>query len=55
MDKYEEGVMFATHQTLISKNREKVTRFDELVEWCGGEDFDGLIMLDECHKAKTIE
>ncbi|KAL7542501.1 hypothetical protein ACHAXR_011829 [Thalassiosira sp. AJA248-18] len=55
LDKYDEGVMFATYQTLISKNREKVTRLDELVEWCGGEEFDGLIMLDECHKAKTIE
>ena len=39
-----EGVMFATYQTLIAKNREKTTRFDQLIEWCGGEDFDGLIM-----------
>ena len=39
-----EGVMFATYQTLISKNREQQTRLDQLIEWCGGEDFDGLIM-----------
>ena len=50
-----EGVMFATYSTLISKNRQKQTRLDQLIEWCGGEDFDGLVMLDECHKAKTIE
>lgn len=50
-----EGVMFATYSTLISKNRQKQTRLDQLIKWCGGEDFDGLVMLDECHKAKTIE
>eukprot|EP00985_Skeletonema_marinoi_P001893 scaffold767_cov144-Skeletonema_marinoi.AAC.11 len=50
-----EGVMFATYSTLISKNRQKQTRLDQIVDWCGGEDFDGLVMFDECHKAKTIE
>mmetsp|Transcript_18695 Transcript_18695/g.40471 ORF Transcript_18695/g.40471 Transcript_18695/m.40471 type:complete len:1753 (+) Transcript_18695:126-5384(+) len=55
LDDYEEGVLFATYSTLIGKNREKETRMDQLIEWCGGEEFDGLIMLDECHKAKTIE
>ncbi len=54
-ESHPEGVMFATYQTLVSKNRQKETRLDQLVKWCGGEDFDGLIMLDECHKAKTIE
>ena len=54
---YDEGVMFATYSTLIGKNRNG-TRLEQLVEWCGGdnpEEFDGLIMLDECHKAKTID
>jgi len=46
-----EGVMFATYQTLISKNKAKQTRLDQLIEWCGGDEFEGLIMLDECHKA----
>jgi hypothetical protein len=46
-----EGVMFATYQTLISKNKAKQTRLDQLIEWCGGDEFQGLIMLDECHKA----
>ena len=54
---YDEGVMFATYSTLIGKNRNG-TRLEQLIEWCGGdkpEEFDGLIMLDECHKAKTVD
>lgn len=52
---YEEGVMFATYSTLIGKKSSSgESRLNQLLEWCG-EDFDGLIMLDECHKAKTIE
>jgi len=41
--KYPEGVMFATYQTLIGKNKGEKTRLDQLIQWCG-EDFDGLIM-----------
>jgi hypothetical protein len=52
---YDEGVMFSTYSSLIGKKTSTgETRLDQLIEWCG-EDFDGLIMLDECHKAKTIE
>ena len=29
------------------------TRLDQLVEWCGP-DFDGLVVFDECHKAKNL-
>lgn len=54
LDKYDQGVMFATYSTLISKKKDtNQTRLGQLLEWCG-ENFDGLIMLDECHKAKTI-
>jgi len=56
-DPYAEGVMFSTYSTLVAKNQ-KDTRLEQLIEWCGGdkpEEFDGLIMFDECHKAKTIE
>ena len=45
--KYPEGVMFATYSTLIGKTKKKgqeMTRLDQLIQWCGGEDFDGLIM-----------
>ena len=46
-NQYEEGVMFATYNTLIGKSK-KGTRIEQLIEWCGGdnpEEFDGLIML----------
>ena len=53
-DNYQEGVMFSTYQTLIAKNRSKQTRLDQLVDWCGGDEFDGLIMLDEvCFKCMS--
>mmetsp|Transcript_21829 Transcript_21829/g.37279 ORF Transcript_21829/g.37279 Transcript_21829/m.37279 type:complete len:156 (+) Transcript_21829:722-1189(+) len=47
--KQDEGVMFSTYNTLIAKNR-----LDQLLQWCG-DSFDGLIMLDECHRCKSIE
>ena len=28
-------------------------RVDQIIEWLGGEAFDGLIMLDEAHRAKS--
>ena len=37
-------MFFTTYSTLIGKNKKKQTRLDQLVKWCGGEDFDGLIM-----------
>lgn len=27
---------------------------DQLLRWCGGKDFDGCILLDECHRAKNL-
>lgn len=29
-----------------------MSRLDQLLEWCG-DDFDGCIVFDECHKAKN--
>ncbi|KAL7539155.1 hypothetical protein ACHAXR_009075, partial [Thalassiosira sp. AJA248-18] len=55
-----DGVMFLSYHLLIqtARGRAGCNRFDQLVQWCCGdsnaEDFDGLLMLDECHKAKTI-
>ena len=47
---YEEGVMFCTYSALIGKKKSTgESRLEQLLDWCG-EDFDGLIMLDECHK-----
>lgn len=53
-----EGVIFSTYSALISGTNAKGagklnTRLNQLVDWCG-EDFDGVIVLDECHKAKHL-
>ena len=52
----DEGVMFTTYSTLIGQQKNsRRSRLEQLIEWCGGKEFDGLIMFDECHKAKTID
>ena len=28
------------------------SRLQQLIDWCGGEKFDGCLIFDECHKAK---
>ena len=48
-----EGVLFLTYSSLIAANDGGQSRIDQLLQWCG-EDFDGLIMFDECHKAKNL-
>eukprot|EP00526_Cylindrotheca_closterium_P003038 CAMPEP_0113641530 /NCGR_PEP_ID=MMETSP0017_2-20120614/21801_1 /TAXON_ID=2856 /ORGANISM="Cylindrotheca closterium" /LENGTH=1621 /DNA_ID=CAMNT_0000552875 /DNA_START=20 /DNA_END=4885 /DNA_ORIENTATION=- /assembly_acc=CAM_ASM_000147 len=50
---HEEGLIFSTYKTLIGNTR-GTSRLHQLKEWCGGADFDGLILLDECHKAKNV-
>ena len=57
------GVIFSTYSSLISgtstgrNNSRKATpnnnRLEQLIQWCG-KDYDGLIILDECHKAKNL-
>lgn len=51
------GVIFSTYSALIggsSKDSKKYkSRLQQLLQWCG-EDFDGLIIFDECHRAKNI-
>ena len=49
-----DGTIFCTYRTLIGTATGNKTRLKQLVAWCDGEDFDGLILLDECHKAKNI-
>lgn len=41
------------YQALIGKSG-NITRLDQIVKWAG-KDFDGLIMFDECHKAKNLQ
>lgn len=45
--------MFLSYSSLISGCDNGATRLDQLTEWCGP-DFDGLIIFDECHKAKNL-
>ncbi|XP_071393912.1 protein strawberry notch homolog 1 [Centroberyx affinis] len=50
------GVIFATYSSLIGESQsggKYKTRFQQLLHWCG-EDFDGVIVYDECHKAKNV-
>eukprot|EP01012_Entosiphon_sulcatum_P025959 TRINITY_DN31340_c0_g1_i1.p1 TRINITY_DN31340_c0_g1~~TRINITY_DN31340_c0_g1_i1.p1 ORF type:complete len:1169 (-),score=143.26 TRINITY_DN31340_c0_g1_i1:5-3481(-) len=55
-----EGILFSTYTALITAvgGRTKgsdptLTRMLQLAEWCGGTDFDGCLVFDECHKAKN--
>eukprot|EP00094_Tigriopus_californicus_P001238 TCALIF_01199-PA protein Name:"Similar to sno Protein strawberry notch (Drosophila melanogaster)" AED:0.08 eAED:0.09 QI:0/0/0/0.88/1/1/9/0/1282 len=50
------GVIYATYSALIGESQaggKYKTRLKQLLHWCG-EDFDGLILFDECHKAKNL-
>ncbi|KAI1293580.1 Protein strawberry notch -like protein 1 [Halotydeus destructor] len=51
------GVIFATYSSLIGEshtsNNKYRTRLKQLLHWCG-DDFDGVIVFDECHKAKNL-
>ena len=52
-DRLVEGCLFCTY-TLLTSDRDVGKRIDQIVEWCGGESFDGPVILDECHKAKNL-
>ncbi|XP_052870851.1 protein strawberry notch [Anopheles cruzii] len=51
------GVIFSTYSALIGESQSTTgkykTRLKQLLQWCGP-DFDGLIVFDECHKAKNL-
>ncbi|XP_055535326.1 protein strawberry notch isoform X2 [Wyeomyia smithii] len=52
------GVIFGTYSALIGESQSVTigkykTRLKQLLQWCG-EDFDGVIVFDECHKAKNL-
>ncbi|XP_031638010.1 protein strawberry notch-like [Contarinia nasturtii] len=50
-----EGVIFSTYSSLISKQakNKNISRLNQLVQWFGA-DYDGVIIFDECHKAKHL-
>ncbi|VTJ68874.1 Hypothetical predicted protein [Marmota monax] len=50
-----EGVLFATYSALIGESQaggQHRTRLRQILQWCG-EAFEGVIVFDECHKAKN--
>ncbi|OQV20491.1 Protein strawberry notch-like protein 1 [Hypsibius exemplaris] len=51
------GVMFVTYPCLIGESMnprsEYGTRMKQLMKWCG-KDFDGVLVFDECHRAKNL-
>ena len=52
------GVIFATYTSLIgecrgAKSRKYRSRISQLIQWVG-RDYDGVIILDECHRAKNL-
>ncbi|XP_055959526.1 protein strawberry notch homolog 1 [Patella vulgata] len=58
---FKEGVVFSTYATLVSSvnrggalNSSKHSRLQQLIDWCGGDQFDGCLIFDECHKAKNF-
>lgn len=44
------GLMITTYRTLIGSADDGTTRIDQLISWLGGEDWDGVLALDEAHK-----
>nr|CAB3485712.1 unnamed protein product [Digitaria exilis] len=47
------GVIFVTYSSLIASSERGRSRLQQLVQWCGHE-FEGLLVFDECHKAKNL-
>ncbi len=49
------GLMICTYRTLLGKESGgPVTRIGQLLSWVGGEGWDGVLALDEAHKAKNL-
>ncbi|KAK0597074.1 hypothetical protein LWI29_021592 [Acer saccharum] len=48
-----EGVVFLTYSSLIASSEKGRSRLQQLVQWCGS-GYDGLVVFDECHKAKNL-
>ncbi|GAQ81070.1 Nuclear helicase [Klebsormidium nitens] len=48
------GVLFSTYTMLVSVSSDGTSRLDQIVDWLG-EDFEGLLVFDEAHKAKNGE
>lgn len=47
---FKEGVLFLTYSTLVSAGRGGRSRFQQVLDWVGGDGFDGCLVFDECHR-----
>ena len=43
-----------TYSTLVMKHKGQGSRLQQVIDWLGGPPFDGCIVLDEAHKAKSF-
>lgn len=46
-----DGVLFSTYATLVSglngqRGKRTCSRLDQVIQWCGGEEFDGVLVFD---------
>jgi len=49
------GIMICTYRTLIRTEKAgSISRIDQLISWLGGENWDGVLALDEAHLAKNL-
>jgi hypothetical protein len=46
------GILFCTYSLLITDRGG--SRLQQIVEWCGADEFAGVLILDECHRAKNM-
>ncbi|KAJ8030843.1 Protein FORGETTER 1 [Holothuria leucospilota] len=58
---FKSGVVFSTYATLVSSVQRggssfssRQSRLQQLMDWCGRDQFDGCLIFDECHKAKNF-
>ena len=45
-------MLFVYISGMFSTSRQ--SRLQQLLDWCGGADFEGCLVFDECHKAKNF-
>ncbi|GAX84898.1 hypothetical protein CEUSTIGMA_g12319.t1 [Chlamydomonas eustigma] len=50
---YQEGVLFMTYSTLTSCSKGR-SRIEQVIDWVGGASWSGVLVFDECHKAKNF-
>ncbi|KDD72667.1 P-loop containing NTP hydrolase pore-1 protein, partial [Helicosporidium sp. ATCC 50920] len=49
-----QGVLFLSYATLTAVAERGASRYRQILAWCGGAEFEGLVILDESHRAKNL-